>query len=81
VSFVVPYRLAFVVIDEPAWIWTYQAIDIVFFVDIILTFFTSIQDDEKYAEITDFKIIAITYIKTWFLFDLISILPIDYFIN
>ena len=42
VAFVVPCRLAFVEVDEPVWIWTYQTIDFMFFVDIILTFFSSV---------------------------------------
>ena len=81
VAFVVPYRLGFSEIDGPAWVWTYQAIDFVFFVDIILTFFSSIQENESSQEITDFKKIATAYFKSWFFFDVISIIPIDYFIN
>lgn len=81
VAFVVPYRLAFVDVDTDFWIWTYQIIDLMFLVDIILTFFSSIQTDDNSEEITEFKLIAIDYIRSWFFFDIISILPIDYLMD
>jgi potassium voltage-gated channel Eag-related subfamily H protein 7 len=81
VAFVVPYRLAFAEVDSDFWLWTYQTIDLMFLVDIIITFFSSIQTDDNSEEITDFKLIAIAYIKSWFFFDVISILPIDYFME
>ena len=81
VAFVVPYRLAFVDVDTDVWVWTYQTIDFMFLVDIVLTFFSSIQKDENSEEITDFKLIATEYVKSWFFFDIISILPIDYLMD
>ena len=81
VAFVVPYRLAFVDVDTDVWVWTYQTIDFMFLVDIVLTFFSSIQTDENSEEITDFKLIATEYVKSWFFFDIISILPIDYLMD
>jgi hypothetical protein len=44
---VVPYRLAFSEEDSDYWVWTLQTIDLMFLVDIILTFFTSIQTEEN----------------------------------
>jgi len=52
-----------------------------FLIDIILTFFTSISTDETSQEITDFKLIAVEYLKSWFIFDVVSIIPIDYFLG
>lgn len=58
---------------------TYLAInltmDIIFFIDILVGFNTSIEND--YEEITDRKIISKTYLKGWFTVDLISALPVD----
>ena len=54
-------------------------VDIVFLIDIIMTFFTSYQNEDETHEFTDLKSIAIRYLKTWFFVDLISILPLEYF--
>ena len=44
VSIIVPVRLAFVEQETDVWIFLYLFTDVVFFVDIILTFFTSVSD-------------------------------------
>ena len=41
ISMAVPYRIAFVDFEPYSWILTYWIIDILFFIDIILTFMTS----------------------------------------
>jgi potassium channel len=52
------------------------AVDICFFIDMVLTFFTAIPDPERTSStITDKKVIAISYLKSWFVIDLISIIP------
>jgi len=56
----------------------YLTIDAFFFVDIILTFFTSINDDKKVYEITDKRTIARTYLRGWFWIDVVSIIPLDF---
>lgn len=43
----VPYRLAFIDQEEIGWTTTYYCIDALFFVDIILWFFTSYTDSYK----------------------------------
>jgi hypothetical protein len=62
------------------WILIYGFVDISFLFDIIFTFFTSYTDPITNLEITSHKKIAINYMKLWFWFDVLSILPIDYFI-
>ena len=77
VSLIVPVRLAFAEKDSNDWFIFYIITDTFFFIDIVLTFFTSVTDEKKVYEITDKKVIAKKYLKGWFWVDLISILPID----
>ena len=49
-------------------------------IDIILTFFTSVTDEQDFKEITDKKRIAVIYLKKWFIIDVVSILPVDVFL-
>lgn len=79
---VVPFRLAFSDFDPPGWIAAYAFVDISFLADVILTFFTSYTKEAVAGdiEVFDSKQIALHYIKSWFLFDLLSILPVDYII-
>ena len=77
---VVPFRLAFTSFDPVGWVVSYAIVDITFLFDVILTFFTSITVETPTGdvEIFDKGKIACNYIKTWFFFDVLSILPIDY---
>ena len=77
VSVCVPARLAFVEDESTEWIIIYALIDSFFFLDILLSFFTAIDDDQKVYSITDRKLIAKNYLRGWFFIDIISILPID----
>jgi len=49
--------------------------------DMILNFFTPITSDCGKVEITDKKKIAANYLKTWFLIDMLSIIPYEVFLN
>ena len=73
---IIPWRLAF---DGESLNWeiTYYLIDVIFGIDIILTFFTSISSKSGMVEIDDKKIIAVNYLKTWFIIDFFSIVPFD----
>ena len=77
VSMLVPVRLAFATHDPISWLVAYTVVDSIFAIDLILTFFTSISDENKAYEITKKKIIAKQYLKGWFWVDLISIFPVD----
>ena len=77
ICFVVPYRLAFSDGESFGWQLTYGIIDMFFTLDILLTFFTSVSDNNNVCEITDKKFIAERYFKTWFFFDVLSVVPID----
>ena len=73
VSVCVPARLAFVEDESTEWIIIYALIDSFFFLDILLSFFTAIDDDQKVYSITDRKLIAKNYLRGWFFIDIISI--------
>jgi hypothetical protein len=49
--------------------------DILFFLDVILTFNTAILDDTNWTIEDNYKTIAITYLKSWFVVDLLSSFP------
>ena len=77
VSIIVPTRLAFATSDPIEWVIFYAVTDTLFFLDIIITFFTSINDKDKTCQITNKRMIAEAYLKGWFWVDFISILPLD----
>ena len=77
VCIIVPYRLAFYPDQSTGWVYFYLIMDFCFFLDIIVTFFTSVPDDATCTEITDRKEIAKLYMKGWFWIDSISIFPFD----
>lgn len=54
---------------------------VVFSVDLVTNFFTAIYEKDSERLILDHKQIAINYLKTWFLIDLVSTLPISDLIN
>ena len=82
ISIIIPIRLAFVEHESKEWRIAYYTIDALFFIDIILTFFTSITDDLGVTEITGKKDIAYRYIKSgWFFIDIFAVLPLDLFLQ
>lgn len=82
VSIVVPVRLAFSNDDPIEWILIYAIVDAAFLLDIIFTFFTSYTDPVTNLEVTDHKRIALNYVKGgWLIFDILSIIPLDYIIK
>jgi len=80
ISIAVPFRLAFSESDDDLWIFLYAVMDVIFSIDIILTFFTSYTDG-SHREITDLKNIRNAYLQSWFILDLISILPLDFLLK
>ena len=59
----------------------YYVIEVFFIIFIILQFFQTYQDPSTLLIITDFKKIALRYIKRWFFIDLISIIPFELFMS
>ena len=59
----------------------YYIIEVFFAIFIILQFFQTYQDRATLLIITDFKKIALRYIKRWFFIDFISIIPFELFFS
>lgn len=57
-----------------------SAIDLFFVADIVLSFFSAFYN-KKDILIDKHKIIACNYLRSWFIFDLISVLPISLIIH
>jgi len=71
----VPLHLA-LKYPAPNWVQVINLVyPIIFSIDIIATFFTTITIDGQ--EVTSKKVIAIKYLRTWFLADLFAALPFD----
>lgn len=77
---VTPYRIAFIESDNMNWKITNAVIDSLFLIDIILIFNSATQDEE-FNVITNRKQLAKDYISSWFLIDLLAIVPFDYLIQ
>ena len=58
------------------WDWILSIIDGLFFIDCIITFNSAI-DDEDFRIIEDYGTIACAYLRSWFLIDILAIIPFD----
>lgn len=72
-----PLQLAFVEEDTIEWIIMSAAIDVSFFIDIVLTFFSAYVEESNMQLETNKAVIAKKYLKFWFWMDLLSIIPFD----
>jgi hypothetical protein len=77
---VLPFHIAFDY-KSPEWCVTYLIIDAFFFIDIIIIFFTSIPATEFKDEVVDHVEIAKEYLGSWFVIDLLAIIPFDMTLN
>ena len=71
----IPYNLAFIPDDNISFIILETVASFFFALDILFNFCTAVYDSD-YKLIEDRKEIAFLYIKSWFLLDLISIIPL-----
>ena len=53
------------------------AVDVVFFIDIIVNFISAFYRDDHYI-IDDYKEIAINYAKSWLVIDVLAVAPFEY---
>lgn len=77
----VPYRIGFSEPSYGAWYIIDFFIDMYFYIDMVLNFFTAYWesgDDDDFHYVTSLWKIQKHYLKGWFLPDVISLLPIDY---
>ncbi|XP_062841600.1 potassium/sodium hyperpolarization-activated cyclic nucleotide-gated channel 1 [Trichomycterus rosablanca] len=61
------------------WIIFNMASDTLFLTDLVLNFRTGITEDDNSHIILDPKVIRSRYLRSWFLVDFISSIPVDYF--
>jgi hypothetical protein len=71
-----PLLLAFSEKDDEVWTSINNTVDALFGIDIIVCFFSAFEDENEEL-VYDRKKIAMTYIKSWFFIDLLSILPVS----
>ena len=76
ISITVPYRIPFEDQTPPEWLFTDIVMDTLFIIDVILNFFTAYEDDNGEL-ISDHKKIVVAYLKSWFLIDFLSSIPIS----
>ena len=77
---VVPYRISFVYKNEDEWLIADTIIDIIFFIDIFVTF-NSAYFDHQMKLIHSRKTISLNYLKSWFILDLVSCIPFQFFFD
>ena len=81
VSSYVPYNVCFSsnesIADNQLIVLIDRVVDILFFIDIIVNFISSYEDPQTKLPVVKLKHIAKHYIGTWFIIDLITVLPID----
>lgn len=69
-------------VDQPLLLELFNdAVEILFVVDFFLNFFTSFKDPDTHQNITSYKKIALNYLLGWFLIDLVSIFPLQWFLG
>lgn len=73
-SIVTPYEIAFS--DKTKDTWWDTMLDVFLWMDIVITFFSAYTDSEENV-IKSHKKICINYLTSWFILDLISVLPIN----
>eukprot|EP00873_Tetraselmis_striata_P010258 jgi/Tetstr1/430522/TSEL_020321.t1 len=71
------YEVAFLEGGLNSLFWINRGVDCIFLVDLILQFFMMFYDEEDDIWVTDQRRISLTYLKSWFMVDLFSILPFD----
>jgi hypothetical protein len=79
-TLITPYRLAFIDEDTLGWTIAATVVDLVFFCDIILTFYTAYYDQDDNLVVNKKKI-ACHYLKGWFILDFVSIIPVSYMLQ
>jgi hypothetical protein len=79
----VPYNVAFVDSDDKSAVneAISTTIDILFTIDIFINFLSGFEDPLDQKVVTDLRVIAVTYIKSWFIPDVLACLPFQLFMS
>ena len=72
---VLPYRIPFEDQASLAWLIVDETIDLIFLTDVIINFMSTYEDENGRLVVNRCKI-ASNYLKSWFLVDIISCVPI-----
>lgn len=85
IAVVIPWHLAFEdnfnMNAQPTGYVAFSSIcDVFFFFDILLSFLTSYTDQNTQEEVVEPKLIVKNYLRDWFILDLISVVPIEYWL-
>ncbi|XP_022751651.1 potassium channel AKT1-like [Durio zibethinus] len=76
-AWVSPFEFGFLSTPDKPLSITNNVVNALFAVDIVLTFFVAYLDKTSYLLVDEPKRIAWRYLRTWFLFDVISIVPAE----
>ena len=71
-----PLHLAFDTDDNAEIFWLFEATNLIWAVDLILTFFTAYKDSYTHKLVTSHRQIAVHYLTGWFVVDLIALMPV-----
>ena len=70
----VPYRTSFIEVAPKGLVIWEWIVDALFIIDIFINFVSAFENQDKNIEVR-LKVIASTYIQSWFLFDLTAVFP------
>ena len=73
----VPYRIAFLEDDSDSLIALEACVDVLFFIDIIVSFLSAIEHPTTGKLIVDHKQIAKIYLQGWFWLDFLACFPFN----
>lgn len=73
----VPYKIAFYDVDPFTVVIVDYAVDVLFFIDLLVNFITSIEDPIRQTIIKNPSTIAKAYLQGWFILDLAACIPFD----
>jgi len=73
---IMPYRLTFEEITPFSWQIVDYFVDVLFLTDFAMNFISAYYDEEGHF-VKEPKILALNYLKSWFILDLIAVFPLD----
>lgn len=79
-AIIMPYRVAFINVDSETWQQIENAVDLIFFVDVLVTLNVSYYDNDN-TLVTSRKKIFLTYLKSWLIVDLVASFPQNLIFN
>ncbi len=75
-SVITPLRVVWWDTDSVRWMLAETVIDLVFLVDMVISFYSAYYNGTE-ALVSERREIALGYLKTWFIIDVVSIFPVS----